>query len=101
MLGFVIVDFSVRFSPLLAVSIWALIVVIFIWRHTTTLIQESTHRSQEIQNQTQFWESQRAQQPTDRDILVNLAKLYAAQGNQVQAEKYLQEAHQIDPNFPF
>ena len=37
-------------------------------------------------------------QPTHRDILYNLAQINQALNNQAVAEKYLQQARQLDPN---
>jgi tetratricopeptide (TPR) repeat protein len=97
----VILGFLFAFSPPLALVVWGAIIFLFIWKYTGILGQ---HRSldpntQAITQQIQFWETEREKQPTARDILLNLAKLYTAQGNQTQAEKYLQQAREVDPNF--
>jgi tetratricopeptide (TPR) repeat protein len=101
MLIIVCSGFLFAFSPPLALLVWGVIFFLFIWKYTDVLGQ---HRSldpntQAISQHIQFWEAEREKQPTARDILLNLAKLYTAQGNHTQAEKYLQQARDIDPNF--
>lgn len=40
-------------------------------------------------------------QPTDRDILLNIAQLYLTLGDQPQAERFQLEAQKVDPNFGY
>jgi tetratricopeptide (TPR) repeat protein len=44
------------------------------------------------------WLSLYAQQPTHRDILINVSLLYSAQGDEENARKYLRKAWEVDPN---
>src|SRR5260221_14282316 len=94
------------FSPILAIGIWV-IIFFLIWKgpilFKPTTIEPSASQTKQmsLDQQIQFWESARAQQPTDRDILLNLAHLYAAQGNQDLAKSYTNQAHEVDPNFSY
>lgn len=38
-------------------------------------------------------------QPTDRDIILNLSKVYQALGKNDQAKQFYQQAQRLDPNF--
>ena len=40
------------------------------------------------------------QQPTHRDILINLARIHQAIGNTEKAQEYLDQAQKLDPNNP-
>lgn len=106
--GLFVLGFLLSFSPLLAVLVWGIILFVVTQRYTNLkqsfFLKHPTPDEiveQKINQQIMFWENQRNQQPTDRDVLINLTRLYAAQGNQAQVEKYTQEARRVDPNFQF
>jgi hypothetical protein len=93
------------FSPLLALAVWGFILLIFLSKRSsvlerffpqTTVVEEKV--APDLNQQIEFWEAQRTKQPTHRDILLNLAHLYAAQGNQEKALQFEQQAHEVDPN---
>ena len=95
------------FSPILAVVIWGIILVL-VWKNfapkqilfgNEKVIVPESQVNKNLDQQIQFWEAARAKQPTDRDILLNLSHLYAAENNQELASKYSQQARELDPNF--
>jgi len=89
----------------LVLSLFFLIVIVILnLLISPTRLSETNHTSSQaeglINQQIQYWESLRQLQPTHRDVLVNLAVLHQAQGNQDQAQEYLDQAKKIDPNHP-
>ena len=100
MVGLLVFGLVFTFSPLLAVVVWVFMLIVFLIKYAPTQPQSSP-QDQKITQQIEFWQAQLVQQPTDRDILLNLGNLYAAEGNQAQAEHYLRQAQEVDPNFQF
>jgi len=93
-------QFIYKSAPILAISVWVLIAISLVGLYTTQ--QQKTAANQAslaaINQQINFWETQRQLQPTDRDVLANLAKLNTVIGNTAAATKYSQQAFQVDPN---
>ena len=93
-------QFLCKSALVLAISTWVLITISLVGLHN--LQQQKFASSQAslttINQQINFWETQRQLQPTHRDILANLAKLNAAAGNTETTAKYSQQAFQVDPN---
>lgn len=54
-----------------------------------------------VKKEIQYWESVLPLQPTDRDILFNLSQLYTWDEQPKKAEKTLEMAKNIDPNYPY
>jgi hypothetical protein len=52
------------------------------------------------QSELSYWLSLYEQQPTHRDVLINVARLYQAENNQEKADFFWQKAQESDPNFP-
>lgn len=59
---------------------------------------ESSITQEELDQEIAAWEELRELQPTHRDILVNLARLYEANGSLLKAQDYAFKAHEVDPN---
>lgn len=53
---------------------------------------------QQLETEKQLLENLLQQQPGHRDILINLALVHQALGNEVEYQKYWKQAERIDPN---
>jgi len=110
MFGLFLLGGLVILSPLFAFLVWGVVLFILIQQRNffsgpaaqpNAQTPTENHESPQLAQQIQFWENQRTLQPTDRDILINLSRLYTAQGNTTLADQYLHQAHEVDPNFSF
>lgn len=66
----------------------------------TQLYIENKVTKEEIQSQIAFWEQVLKMQPNSRDVLLNLANLYAANTQLEIAADYKESAVSLDPNNP-
>lgn len=87
-----------------------LIIMGYLYSINTTNINGSNHVKSVQDKQTNitsfeeeilFWKKQLELQPTSRDVLWKLSKLYSSNNDQKQAEEYSKQAHIVDPNFNF
>jgi|GEM_PF-1597617 len=73
---------------------------LLVWKRKPQLTLSPAQPNQEqLAIETQFWENTYVQQPSHRDLLVNLAILYQQQGEAGKATEFLAKARQVDPNF--
>lgn len=61
-------------------------------------VKMSFFTRQEAEKELSKWVSIYQQQPTQRDVLLNITQLYSSLGEENQAQFYLQQAKKTDPN---
>lgn len=97
MLGKIVSIYLVIFAVL---GVWLLLLTG--WKFLPPDVTPSPNATQTtIASEISFWESQLKKQPTSRDILWNLSQLEFANKHPEQAQAYLDQARQLDPNFQF
>jgi hypothetical protein len=65
----------------------------------STPVPKPSIRDQHINSVTTYLETLHHQQPTHRDVLLNLSRVARFLGNNEQADSYDQAATDLDPNF--
>ncbi len=66
---------------------------------TPTLPTPFSPDKTQLNEDLQSWLKLYKLQPTHRDVLLNIANLYSQLGDQEQANNYVQQARQVDPNY--
>lgn len=104
LLPFLLVTATTLLSPFRSFLITLLFFIYFSLLLFKSLTQKPispvTVPNAQIETEITKWLSLYHQQPTHRDVLINLSLLYSAQGDTENARQYLNQAREIDPNHP-
>ncbi|HEX7017921.1 MAG TPA: tetratricopeptide repeat protein [Patescibacteria group bacterium] len=99
---FLVVAVTTLLSPFRSFLITLFFFVYFLLVLSKSMTQKPspvvTVLNAELETELTKWQALYEQQPTHRDVLINMARLYSAMGDENNARKYVKKAQAIDPN---
>ncbi len=64
-------------------------------------LSNAVKQNDKIKQEIQYWGEKLTLQPTARDVLINLSRLYHWQGDEMRSAQYVEKAQKIDPNHSY